>query len=282
MAIEKRMSGGRGLPLWRPSTAEDLCHGATPIGGAGPPLWEGLLDAGGSSAVEAAQRAVPDVSRWSDDHFISDILQRFAGWVLDLPASENHHHAFPNGLFRHSLEVASYAVQDIQERWSRGPDSSILTPVDQAHWLRVTFALGLLHDCGKLLDIEVRLSGSGPCWDPLEESLAAFKGRHGVDALAPTPHKFRPRRGLTGHERKGVCLLPLLLAGARWNALRPPLSRAFTALAFRHQVPPHRFAAPLAYVAEQVHRADVRSAQQDWRKIRRQSTQVAPVRTTVS
>jgi len=282
MAIEKKSSGGQGLPPWRLIGGKDFRHGATPIGGAGPLLWEGLLDADGRAAVAAAQRAIPNVSPWSNDNLISDLLQPFAGWALDLPASENHHHAFPSGLFRHSLEVASFALQDVQERWSRRPECSILTPVEQALWLRVTFALGLFHDCGKLLDIEVRFSGSGPCWDPLQESLAAFKDRHGVDALAPTPHQFRPRRGLAGHEQKGICLLPLLLAGARWDALRLPLSRAFTALAFRHQVPPHRFAAPLAYLAEQVHRADVLSAQQDWRKIRRQSTRVAPVRAKIS
>src|SRR5258707_11312786 len=93
--------------------------------------------------------------------------------------------------------------------------------------------------------------------NPLGESLAAFKARHGVDTLAPTPHQFRPGRGLTGHERKGVSLLPVILAGPNWEWLRPPLAEAFAALAFPHQVSMEGFEVPLAYVAERVHRADV-------------------------
>ena len=34
------------------------------------------------------------------------LLQRFAVTVGDLPASAQHHHAEPGGLYRHSLEVA--------------------------------------------------------------------------------------------------------------------------------------------------------------------------------
>ncbi len=232
------------------------------------PFWDLLLDASGRTTIAAAQRAIFNHSPSSEDDLVPDILRNFAAWALDLPASEYHHHAYPNGLFRHSLEVASYAVQELQERWSRGLGCSILKPIEQALWLKVTFALGLFHDCGKLLDIEVRFPGLGPCWDPLGESLAGFKARHGVEALAPTPRRFRPGRGLTGHEQKGISLLPVILAGQQWEWLQPPLTAAYAALAFRHQVPIQEFAVPLAYLAERVHRADARSTQEALRKLR--------------
>ncbi len=258
----------QGLPAWCLIPANGPSTADTPIGEATPPFRNMLLDVSGRTAIAVAQRAPFNHTPSSVDGLISAIVRNFSAWVLDLPASENHHHACPNGLYRHSLETASYAALDLHERWSLGHGVSVLTPAEQALWLMVTFALGLFHDCGKLLDIDVRISGSGPCSNPLGESLAAFKAGHGVDTLAPTPHQFRPGRGLTGHERKGVSLLPVILAGPNWEWLRLPLAEAFAALAFRHQVPMEGFEVPLAYVAERVHRADVRSARRG-RKLRR-------------
>lgn len=256
------------LPVRPPVPREGLLIDESFIGKAEPPFWDLLLDAGARTAMTAAQRAIFNHSPSSDQDLVTDLLRNFAGWVLNLPASENHHHACPNGLYRHSLEVASYAVQELDERSSRRGGCPVLTPAEQALWLKVTFALGLFHDAGKILDVDVRLSESGPRWDPLKESLAAFKARHGVDALAPTPHRFRRGRGLTGHEPKAVPLLPVILAGRRWDGLRAPLAAACAALALRHQAPSESVAVPLGYLVERVHRADVRSAQQGM-KLRR-------------
>jgi hypothetical protein len=255
------------FPLCRVVLNEGLCTGEVPAGMTEEPFWKNLLDADGKTAVGVAERAIVDRSSLADQDYISNVLQQFADWVLDLPASENHHHARPNGLFRHSAEVASAAVQDLQERWSPGR-GCILPPAHQVLWLKVTFALGLFHDCGKILDLDVRGSLPGPCWDPFGESLAAFKARHGKDALAPTSYHFRPGRGLTGHEQKGIRLLGFILAGPRWDRLRPPLAAAFAAFVFRHQVPNSHLAVPLAYLAERVHLADVWSAQRDGREAR--------------
>jgi hypothetical protein len=140
----------QGLPAWRPIPGKGPCTADTPIGDETPPFWSMLLDASGRMAIAAAQRALFNHSRSSDDDLISDILRNFSDWVLDLPASENHHHACPNGLYRHSLEVASYAVQELNDRWCRGGGCPVITPAEQALWLKVTFALGLFHDCGKI------------------------------------------------------------------------------------------------------------------------------------
>jgi DNA relaxase TraI-like protein len=42
------------------------------------------------------------------------LLQRFAVAVGDLPASAQHHHAEPGGLYRHSLEVALKALEEFE------------------------------------------------------------------------------------------------------------------------------------------------------------------------
>jgi len=263
----QRSTGDPKRPAWRLLPSVSL--GESSAGKAEPPILDLLLDNSGRTAMTTAQRVISSYPPTSEGDCVFNALQLFAAWVLDLPASERHHHAYPNGLYRHSLEVASFAVQELHERWSRSGGLSRFTPVQRGLWLKVAFLLGLFHDCGKILDIDVGFSASGPCWDPLKESLAEFKARHGVAPLAPTPCKFRRGRGLTGHEQKGLALLPVLMAGPRWDVLRPFLTDAYTALAFRHQEPIQRFAAPFAYLAEEVHRADVRSARLGWKKLRR-------------
>jgi len=259
-------------PACRRIPDEGLQAGTSSIGQGPPPLWEQLLDAGGRTAMVRAREVMVLYPRTSEGDCVGHALQECAAWVLDLPASERQHHSRPYGLYRHSFEVASFALQDLHERWSQNSGSSIYTRAEQGSWLKVAFLLGLFHDCGKVLDLEVRLSESGPCWDPLQESLAEWKARHGVDPLAPTPHRFRRGRGLHGHEQKGFSLVPVVLAHPRWEALRPPLTAALTALVFRHQEPAEKFQVPLAYLADLVHRADVRSAREDWRTSRREPT----------
>ncbi len=249
-----------GFPPQQPISGQPFCTAVPQRDDTEPPFWDRRPDANGRAAMAAAEEAIHQPSDPSDEDLVSDLLRDFASWVLDLPASENHHHANPKGLFRHSLEVATFAVQDLEERWSRDPERPGLAPEEQAHWLKVAFALGLFHDCGKVLEFDVRFSGTGPLWDPLQESLEGFRTRHGVAPLDPTPYRFRPRRGVGIHEKKGFPLLRTILAGRRWDRFRPHLEGAYLAFAFRRDVPIHSFAVPLAYLADRVHVADRRSA----------------------
>lgn len=38
-------------------------------------------------------------------------IQRFAEMVQQIPASQNHHHAYPGGMLDHGLEVVAYALK---------------------------------------------------------------------------------------------------------------------------------------------------------------------------
>ena|SRR5579864_1134274 len=263
-----RSAESPGFPICPLVLSEGLCTADIPPGRTQEPFWKTLLDTDEKTVISAAEGVISARSPLADQDYLSNVLQQFADWVLDLPASEKHHHACPNGLFRHSAEVASATVLDLQERWR--PERGCILPLSQQSlWLKVVFAVGLFHDCGKILDLDVRDSPSGTRWDPLGESLAAFKARHGKAALAPTSYQFRPGRGLTGHEQKGIHLLRVILAGSRWNRLRPLLDAAFAAFVFRHQVPYPGLTVPLGYLAERVHQADVLSTQRDRKKARR-------------
>ena len=48
------------------------------------------------------------------------LLDRFRCLVGDLPASENHHHSRPGGLYQHSLEVALQTLEQFAGTGSTG------------------------------------------------------------------------------------------------------------------------------------------------------------------
>jgi hypothetical protein len=225
-----------------------------------PPYWYSLSPRHAGKTIRIARQALwspHDPSEWE---FVQGVLESLARWVLDLPASEKHHHSTPRGLYRHSLEVAGTVLQSIEAEWSERPDRQSLSSAEKVHWLKVAFALGLFHDCGKILDIEVKASARGAPWDPLKESLAAFRMRHGMDPSQSTPHVFRPGRGMAGHERRGIPLVPIILPGKRWGWLRPLLTEALLVFASRRPEPPEWRGVTLTWMAHRVHEADSQSA----------------------
>lgn len=152
------------------------------------------------------------------------LLTRLGHWMFDLPASEAHHHSAPFGLFLHSLDVALATLQRLEE-----------TPEDPDRALLVA-TLALLHDCGKLLDLEIP-SPDGPPWDPLRESLVAIKRRHRMPVFDPTPHRFRRGRGLHGHEGNLAVLAPVLVPPRLRRHLGARLPLAILAYADRRPDP---------------------------------------------
>jgi integrating conjugative element relaxase (TIGR03760 family) len=111
------------------------------------------------------------------DASVRPVIAVFAEFVQLLPASESHHHAEPGGLFAHTMEVVSFALD-----YRRGQILPKGAPPEaigeQAHrWTYAVFVAALLHDVGKpIADLRVYLrkgaSGSEP-WSPLAGSIAA-------------------------------------------------------------------------------------------------------------
>lgn len=98
-------------------------------------------------------------------------IRRYAELVQQLPASENHHHAYLGGMLDHGLEIMAYALKMRQSYVL--PIGS--TPEEQAAqseaWsAAVTFA-ALMHDIGKVaVDVRVELR-SGRIWRAWEGPL---------------------------------------------------------------------------------------------------------------
>ncbi|MGJ8518406.1 MobH family relaxase [Carnimonas bestiolae] len=91
-------------------------------------------------------------------------IERFACLVQSLPASENHHHAYPGGLLDHALESAVYGLKLRQSHLlppgARPEDQSSAGEV----WSAAVVYGALMHDAAKpLTDMEIVLKG-GEVW----------------------------------------------------------------------------------------------------------------------
>lgn len=93
-------------------------------------------------------------------------LGRYADLVQQLPASENHHHAYPGGLLDHGLEIVAYALK-IRQNYLLPIGAPPESQAAQAEAWSAAVAYGaLLHDLGKIaVDIEVVLK-DGKLWHP--------------------------------------------------------------------------------------------------------------------
>ena len=109
-------------------------------------------------------------------------LERYADLVQQLPASENHHHAYPGGLLDHGLEIVAYALK-IRQNYLLPIGAPPESQAAQAEAWSAAVAYGaLLHDLGKIaVDIEVVLEDGKP-WHP-------WHGRIG------SPYRFRYVKG---------------------------------------------------------------------------------------
>lgn len=145
-------------------------------------------------------------------------INRFALRVQQLPASENHHHAYPGGLLDHTLEVMVIA--------GRMRQSHLLpmgaAPEDQSReaeaWTAGILYGALLHDIGKTVtDMEVVMDDDRR-WYPWDAPLTQ-----------PYRLKFRRPRDYHLHPVVGslLCLHLLPASVLNWLAQFPALFSAF-------------------------------------------------------
>jgi len=105
------------------------------------------------------------------------LLGRFHCLVGNLPASADHHHSEPGGLYAHSLEVALGTLEVFEgnimmERKPDGSVDSFRSSRNRPRWQYATFIAALGHDLGKLFDLELRAEERR--WYPLRQTYADF------------------------------------------------------------------------------------------------------------
>lgn len=128
------------------------------------------------------------------------LLGRFRCLVGNLPASADHHHSEPGGLYNHSVEVALGTLEAFEgnimmERKPDGSVDSFQSSRNRPRWQYATFIAALCHDLGKLFDLELKAEERR--WYPLQQTYADFvrvdrkpltvtwkaERQHGVHAL---------------------------------------------------------------------------------------------------
>ena len=155
-------------------------------------------------------------------NLLNDVLARFLPLARDLPASERHHHRWPFGLLEHSLEVALGTLTRI----SVAARQSDLV----ARLLAPTLAVALLHDLGKVFD---------------------------VDPGCPMGRSWRRGRGFLGHPDQAGLILTLI--PKEWAAPVWAIADRYDTR-FRRPRPPED--PPLDFLAVAIARADGQSAWQ--------------------
>jgi len=105
------------------------------------------------------------------------LLGRFRCLVGNLPASADHHHSEPGGLYSHSVEVAlgtleAFEGNIIMERKPDGSVDSFRSSRNRPRWQYATFIAALCHDLGKLFDFELKADGRR--WYPLRQTYVDF------------------------------------------------------------------------------------------------------------
>ncbi|PMV17585.1 MULTISPECIES: MobH family relaxase [unclassified Pseudomonas] len=93
-------------------------------------------------------------------------LERYAALVQLLPASENHHHAYPGGMLDHGLEVVACALKLRQSHLLPCGAAPETQAAQSEAWTAAVAYAALLHDLGKIVvDVHVEYK-NGHLWHP--------------------------------------------------------------------------------------------------------------------
>lgn len=108
-------------------------------------------------------------------------LERYAELVQQLPASENHHHAWPGGMLDHGLEIVAYALKLRQSHLLPAGATPEAQAAQAEAWTAGIAYAALLHDIGKIaVDLHVEYA-DGTVWHPWHGPLQR-------------PYRFRYRK----------------------------------------------------------------------------------------
>ncbi|NEV64004.1 MobH family relaxase [Thiorhodococcus minor] len=180
-----------------------------------PPFLKGLPVASTTQILATQRPLIADLQEalaFSDADYqtrVLPLIERYAAFVHLLPASETHHHRGAGGLFRHGLEVAFQAARASRGRLfaldRRPEERRILEP----RWHLAACIAGLLHDVGKpVADLSVIDRSGAHRWQPLDETLLAWAGTHGIDRYFL---RWTGKRVHHSHELFTSAVLPQLL-----------------------------------------------------------------------
>lgn len=104
------------------------------------------------------------------DWLLMPLITRVMTLVNILPASESHHHSGVCGLFVHSVQCASAAVAAAERQLLTERTTLRQRYQDRPRWLLAAGVMGLVHDVGKVFDVEV-IAENGDKWNPFAVSL---------------------------------------------------------------------------------------------------------------
>lgn len=142
------------------------------------------------------------------DRLLMPLIEGVIAWVNVLPASEFHHHAGSGGLFVHSVQCAAAAVASA-EMLELGCSSTLEERYhNKQRWIVAAAVMGLMHDIGKVFDLEVLLD-SGERWNPCRESFIEWVRRLKVKQFYVV---WRPNRTHKKHELRSVRLMTRLMS----------------------------------------------------------------------
>lgn len=136
--------------------------------------------------------------------FVVDTVVNYAMWCQDIPASESYHHTGKRGLLLHSLDVAIYAMR-LRRNAILPPNTP---PEEVIHreivWVYGVFLCALLHDSGKINDLDIELhqeGGEGERWSPVMGAITR-----------PYRCRYHKARQYSTHQYMGHTLLTQLLS----------------------------------------------------------------------
>ena len=161
-------------------------------------------------------------------------IERYAGLVHLLPASENDHHRDAGGLLHHGLEVGYYTMA-LARAGMYGREYGLRKREGRERWLFACFMAGLCHDLGKVVN-DVRVSADGGLvWSPDAVKLTKWAAKNQVKKYyvdwQPNRHKVHENltlgmlgRVLTDDDRQYISEMDTQLSKQVMLALAPASS----------------------------------------------------------